>query len=377
MAVVALVVPLATACKGGEALEPNTAVQRQLQDVLDHAVSNPDVVLPGAIAHYRSPAFASWTGTAGLGDVDAGVAMRPHDKYRGGSLTKPLLATVVLQHVEEGTLTLEQTLPELLPQTVTDRIPNADRITLRMLLSHTSGIAEWSTPQMDLRAVTEPLRVWEPDEFIDAASHLPPTFEPGTSWSYSNTNYTLVGMVLDRAIGQPWRAQIRERVIEPLGLDSTSLPEPGDPSIDGHYARGYHPVDGAVVDLTLMDPSMADAAGGHALITRAEDLGRFLDSLLAGELFTHDATLTEMLTMVQTPADGGPTHFYGLGIESYIIDGVEVIGHGGGAGGYNNGIFHVPDDGATIVLNVNTGDSDANIHEVILPALQIVAADAK
>lgn len=373
-AVIAAALPLAMACADDD-LEPNTDIEEQLQDVLDAAVANPDVVLPGAIAHYHHASYAPWSGAAGLADADVGDAMQPHDKYRGGSLTKPMLAVVTLQHVEEGTLDLDQTLPELLPENLIAGIANAERITLRMLLRHTSGVPEWSTDDMDLQAMSDPGRVWRAEEFLEFIAGQPAQFEPGTAWRYTNTNYTLVGMVLERAGGASWRQQVRERILEPLDLESTSLPDPGDPSIAGDFARGYQPLGDQVLDLTHMDPSMAGAAGGHALITTAENLARFLEAVLAGQLFADEASLAEMTTMVDAP-QGGPPHWYGLGIESYDIDGVRVIGHGGGTAGYNNGMFHVPARETTIVTSVNTGDADANVDNVILPALLIAVSDA-
>ena len=248
---------------------PNAAVEAQLQHVLDGSVAKPDVMLPGAIAYYHNPAYRPWSGAAGLGEVPAQVTMRPGDRFRAGSVLKTFLATVTMQHVEAGTLSLDQTLPALLPETVTARIAGADRITLRMLLNHTSGIPEWTSPEIDAQIIANPAHIWTTDEIIDIASAQPPTFEPGTSWSYSNTNYTLIGLVIERAAGKSWRAQVRERVFQPLGLSNTSLPEPGDITVGADYAHGYQQLESGVADLSAIDPSMAGAAGGHALVTTA------------------------------------------------------------------------------------------------------------
>jgi len=367
---VALVIPVVVSCRNDSEPEPNVPVQEVLQRILDDAVDQPDVLLAGAVLHYRHPAYAPWSGAAGWGDTEANVAMRPHDKFRAGSILKPFVAAVVLQHVEAGTLALEQTLPELLPQDVTESIANADRITLRMLLNHTSGIPEWLTAEVLQRIVTEPTHTFTAGEYLDIAAELPASFEPGTSWSYSNTNYTVLGLVIEQATEQDWRVQIRERIIQPLGLDDTSLPEPGDTSIEGDYAHGYQAIAGDVIDFTNVDPSMAGAAGGHALVTTAEDLGRFLDALLAGGLFSEEATLTEMMTMVEAMDESGLPHRYGLGIASYTLpDGTEVIGHGGGTAGYSTMMFHAPAYDTTIVASSNTGDYFANALQVFIPAV--------
>src|SRR5689334_10045930 len=208
----ALLMITLAACGDDAKLEPNVVVQERLQAILDGAVSNPNVALPGSIVHYRNPAFSTWSGAAGLGDLRAKVAMRSHDTFRGGSLTKPFLATVTLQHVEEGTLSLDQTLIELLPEREADRIEKAEEITLRMLLNHRSGIPEWLTPEVGMRVIANPAYVWTAEELIDLSSAQPRSFEPGQAYSYSNTNYTVLGRVLEHALGKSWRAQVRERV---------------------------------------------------------------------------------------------------------------------------------------------------------------------
>jgi D-alanyl-D-alanine carboxypeptidase len=368
---------LLLACADDPPRQPNTAVEEQLQQVLDGSVARPEVMLPGAIAHYRSSGYRPWSGAAGLGEISRAAAMGPQDHFRAGSVLKTFLATVTLQHVEEGALSLDQKLPALLPDTVTGRIASADQISLRMLLDHTSGIPEWVTAEVEARVIADPGRIWTADEALEIAARRPPDHAPGASWKYSNTDYTLIGLVLDRVGGKSWRAQIRERVLDRLGLSSTSLPEPGDRTIPGPYAHGYQALDGAVRDLTCIDPSMAGAAGGHALVTTAQDLGRFLDALLAGELFAHPATLTAMTTMVDAPHESGLPHRYGLGLEEFTLPGgATVIGHAGSTGGYAVMMFRIPARDATLVTAVNTQDLFANALQVFIPAVEVVVGSS-
>lgn len=365
-------------CGEGSTPAHNARVEAGLQKVLDQAVAKPGVFLPGAIAYYRSPAYAPWSGSAGLGDLQAQIPMRSEDRIRAGSILTTFVATVTLQHVEEGTLSLDQTLTELLPASVTDRVANADRISLRMLLNHTSGIPDWLTPEFDTTVASDPARIWTADEMIDMAAGLPASFPPGTSWSYSNTNYTLVGMVLDRAGGKSWRAQVRERVLGPLGLTSSSLPEPGDRTVPGDCAHGYQDVGGTPVDLSLVDPSMAGAAGGNSLITTVHDLARFIDALLVGRLFARRETLVEMTTMVEAPNGTGLPHRYGLGLEAYdSIGGTTVIGNSGGAAGYATMMFQIPTRATTLVTSVNTSDLFVNALEVFIPSVDVITALAQ
>jgi D-alanyl-D-alanine carboxypeptidase len=363
------------ACDDGSTLPPNSPVETGLQQVLDQAVARPDVMIPGAIAHYRNATHAPWSGSAGLGELQERVALRPTDRIRAGSILKTFLATVTLQHVEEGTLSLEQTLPQLLPPVVTDRVRNAGQITLRMLLNHTSGVPDWVTHEVEGQVAGNPARIWTDDEAIALAAQLPGAFPPGSRWSYSNTNYTLVGLVLDRLGGAPWRDQVRTRVLDRLGLRSTQLPQPGDRTITSEYAHGYLDVDGRPLDLSTVDPSMAGASGGNAMVTTAQDLARFLDALLAGRLFQRPETLTAMTTMMDAPDESGLPHRYGLGLESFDLPGLPtIIGHSGGAAGYATMMFRIPSRATTLVTAVNTGDMFANALQVFIPACQVIVA---
>jgi D-alanyl-D-alanine carboxypeptidase len=266
----------------------------------------------------------------------------------------------------------------MLPAAVTSRIAQADRITLRMLLNHTSGIAEWDTPDVDVRVVSDPGHVYTTDEIIDLAARQPSSFEPGTSWSYSNTNYTLVGLVLDGAGGQSWRALVRERVLKRLVLSHTFLPEPGDRTMADPYAHGYQDVSGTMVDLSAVDPSMAGAGGGHAMVTTIQDLARFLEALLGGELYARPDTLVAMTTMVEAPNESGLPHRYGLGLESYDLPGgATIVGNSGGTAGYATMMYRIPASDTTLVTSVNTSDMFANALEVYIPAVQAITAPAR
>lgn len=363
----------ATACDSDEPRPANPAVESGLQQVVDQAIAKPDIVLPGAIVHYRDPGYAAWTGSAGVGDVSAKTPMGAQDQIRAGSVLKTFLSTITLQHVEEGTLSLDQPLTALLPTTVTDRVANAEQITLRMLLNHTSGIPEWVTPDVDAAVAADPARIWSEDEIISLSARVPPWFPPGTSWRYSNTNYTLVGLILDRAGGKSWREQVRERVFAPLGLTSSHLPEPGDHQLTGPVAHGYQPVNGSLIDLTATDSSMAGAAGGNALLTTTQDLARFLDALLAGRLFRHPETLAAMKTMVEAPNEAGLPHRYGLGLESYDLpSGVSVLGNSGGAAGYTVMMYQLTGTQTILVTATNTSDLFTNALDVFIPASGVV-----
>ena len=247
--------------------------------------------IPGAILYVQRSGRGSWAGAAGLGRLDPDVAIRPGDRFRAGSIVKPFVATTVLQLVERGRFTLDDALTDVLPADVTDRFPNASKITVRMLLGHRSGLPEWDSPAVDAAAVRHPGRVWKVSEFLDLAAAKKPVFPPGTRYEYSNTDYTLLGLIIEHATGRSWRQEVTDRIIRPLGLEATVLPAPGNRSPMGPYAHAYFEVNGKLLDVSNVDPSFAGAAGANALVTTAPDLVRFLDALLAGRLFRHPTTL--------------------------------------------------------------------------------------
>jgi D-alanyl-D-alanine carboxypeptidase len=347
-------------------LDPRLA--HQLARVLRDALRDPSVHAPGAALHVRSPRLGRWTGVTGLGQVATKVQMRPGDQFRAGSIMKPFVSVVVLQLVEQGRLRLDTRLPDVLPADVVDRFPTAPDVTVRMLLSHRSGIAEWDRPEQDEYAARHPSHVWTIAEILDLAAAEPPAFAPGTAYSYCNTDYNLLGLVIDRVSGGSWRHEISRRVVRPLRLAHTSLPAPGDLSIKGPHAHGYLELDGRMVDRTRLDPSMAGAAGGSALVTTVQDLARFWDALLDGRLFRHPETLKEMLTFGPTPGD--VTSGYGLGVEQYTLPGgIELIGHLGGAGTYRAFVGRQRPQGVTIAFAMNYEDDPSPLIVPVVEAL--------
>ena len=316
----------------------NTELASNLQAALEAAFQSSDTSFPGALLHVRSPESNPWSGAVGLGEIETAAAMAPHDRFRAGSVMKPFVAVVALQLVEEGRFSLDDPMTAVLPVRATSRFSASDQITVRMLLNHTSGIPEWLTDEAAAEIATNPTRVRTVDEYLRLAAVQEPYFPPGKGFTYSNTDYNLLGLAIEQATGRSWREEIRERVIEGLHLDDTLLPEPGDLSIPGNYAHGYMDMGGNLVDMTGIDPSMAGAAGGHGLVTTTRDLACFLEAVLAGKLFQEAGTLDEMLTFVDMSQEASPSGLavgYGLGVRKLLLPGsIEMLGHAGTTGGY-------------------------------------------
>jgi D-alanyl-D-alanine carboxypeptidase len=332
---------------------------------------DPGTTAPGAILHVHGPKLGAWTGVAGLGRVAPDVPMRPRDRFRAGSIAKPFVSVVVLQLAERGRLSLDARLPELLPASVTGRFPTAPDVTVRMLLGHRSGIPEWDLPAVDAQLARHPAKVWKVSEFLDLAAAQPPVFPPGTGFSYSNTNYNLLGLIIEQITGRSWRHAVTRRVIRPLRLMRTDLPAPGDRSIQGAHAHGYGELDGKTIDLTRIDPSFAGAAGACALVTTVQNLARFGDALFKGRLFRHRATLRSMLDLAPAQGEGGLSG-YGLGIERYSLPGgLELVGHLGGTAGYRSFFGRVRPLGVTMTFVMNALDDPTPLVLAAVHALAV------
>jgi len=365
---------------GGGLVQAQESMTTQLQMVLEDAVNSPETAFPGVTLYVKSPDLGTWTGAAGLSNMETSIAMKSDDKFRAGSTIKPMIAVIILQLVEEGKFSLDDPMTAVLPESVTSKFTYSDQITVRMLLNHTSGMADCIGPVMN-EIIADTAKVWEVDEWLDIAAAQDPYFAPGEDWIYSNTDYILLGLVIEQATGRSWRAEFRKRIIEELNLENTLLPEPGDLSIPGNYAHGYMDLGAGLVDVTGVDPSMADAAGGSALVTTTIDLARFLDAVLAGEFFQNTGTLEEMLTFVDVPEGNTPIIGlvgYGLGMMKSSFPGnIEMVGHSGDTAGFSTFAFHLPAEGITVSGVVNDMDPSGILLRVLSPSLEELIPDFK
>ncbi|MEU7582470.1 serine hydrolase domain-containing protein [Streptomyces sp. NPDC041068] len=313
---------------------------------------------PGVTAQ-ATDRHGPWNAAAGIGDLDRGTPRGEHDRYRVGSITKTFVATVLLQLEAEGRLDLDDTVGKWLPGVVEGNGHDGDRITLRQLLNHTSGIFD-VTSDGDFRQMvfTEDFLkhrydTWTSEQLVAVAMRHKPDFAPGTAWKYSNTNYVLAGMIIEKATGTPYARQIRQRVIKPLGLRATSVPGT-DPAMPKPSSRAYTKLsdapDAKNHDVTELNPSVAGAAG--EMISNSADLNRFYTALLRGRLLPKKQ-LAEMMTTVPK-GDDQPGRRYGLGLEPFATSCSTVAwGHGGGIHGSSSGAASTADGTHALAVNFN------------------------
>ncbi|MGZ0149150.1 serine hydrolase domain-containing protein [Kribbella sp. WER1] len=309
----------------------------------------PDVPAVGVVAEVRDGGRV-WRGTSGVAELGTSRAVPAQGRFRAGSISKTFVATVVLQLVGEGRMRLDDSVERWLPGVV----PNGENITVRELLNHTSGIYDYkNTLAMPPNAefYTYQYRTWTAAEQIARAVAHPPVFDkPGSQFNYSNTNYLLLGEIIEKVTGHTYGVEIERRLIRPLGLRGTSMPGTST-AILGAHMHGYVPKDGGLVDFTDMNPSLFGAAG--ELISTTHDLNRFFAALLGGRLLP-----PRLLHEMKTPGVEGGT--YGLGLSWHDTScKVRVYGNDGDALAYQAYSYATEDTRRQVTVAV-TPDFTAN-----------------
>lgn len=301
-----------------------------LQEKLDGVVA---VSAVGALAEVRD-GHRVWRGGSGVAVRETSQPVPVQGRFRVGSITKTFVATVVLQLVAQGKLRLDDSVERWLPGVV----PNGKHITVRQLLNHTSGLYDYrltlprpGSPEfLDLR-----WRSLTPDELMAPALAHDPVFKrPGSAYSYSNTNYLLVGEIIQKVTGHSYSDEIEHRLIKPLGLSGTTMPRTS-PWIDGPHPHGYLQTDAGLIDYTEMNPTLFGAGGD--MISTASDLNKFFAALLDGDLLP-----ARLLKEMKTPGTEQGT--YGLGLSWHKTScGTPVYGNDGDSLAYQAYSFSTED----------------------------------
>ncbi|WP_405161811.1 beta-lactamase family protein [Nocardia sp. NBC_01499] len=323
---------------------------------------------PGALLEV-SDAHGRTVLTSGVANIETHAPIAEDSRFRIGSMTKMFVATVVLQLVGEDRVALDAPVEQYLPGLIRGNGNDGHDITVRQLLQHTSGLPDYLDYLNQEQVLNDPLQHHDPLELVQLALANPRLFPPGTGWQYSNTDYLLAGMLIEKITGRPYGEAIDQRIIGPLGLRDTSVP--GDePSIPGDHPQGYvkHGNSGTI-DLTEFNASVAGAAGG--MISSATDLNQFIDSLVNGRLLNPPELQAMMTTR---PTGDSSQDAYGLGLQSTPLPcGGLYWGHDGGIPGFQT-IGATTTDGrtATMMTNLYPGENeaqDADIRTTLATAL--------
>jgi len=279
----------------------------------------------------------------GMANLEHSVAVTPETVFHIASISKNILAAVVLQLVDEGKLRLDDDVTKYVPEAPTQGY----HVTVRQLLNHTSGI--YSFTSLPDAANNERFELTH-EQVLGLIKDKPFEFEPGTRWRYDNAAFYLAGMVVERVTKQEYGAYVREHVFKLLGMSSASLCYAR--MVVPHLASGYEVEGGALVNAAFMSWKLAFAAG--AICATATDLLKWEAALDTGRVLTRSS-----LALMRTPitlADGTKID-YGLGTRMGSLDGHRMLGHTGSGGGFRNVFESFPDDHLTIVILVNMGDA--------------------
>lgn len=323
-----------------------------------------EFLLPGAVAVLETP-NGTVTATYGTTERDGGDPVSANDHIRVGSNTKTWTATVILQQVQEGNLSLSDPVSDHRPD-----VPNGDEITVEQLLNMRSGLYNYTeTPELNRAMDEDPQRQWTPDELLALAFENPPYFPPGEGYHYSNTNYVLLGLIAEQIDGRPLAQIFDERLFRTVRSTDTSFPDASTNTLPAPFARGYFYgtnmltlTDPALpqnmqsearagtlepADVTDTNPSWAWAAG--AGISTAADLSAWVQALVDGTLLDPGLQEQRMNSVQSTDPSNPQAPGYGWGIAKMG----PMYGHTGELPGYNSFMGSDPENDVTLVVWAN------------------------
>ncbi|MFE5209648.1 serine hydrolase domain-containing protein [Streptomyces sp. NPDC056600] len=320
-------------------------------------------------AQIRVGGHGAWLGTAGVRDLDTGAPALRHARFRAGSTTKIVTASMVLQLAAEGRIGLDRPVQRYLPGLFPDSFAP---MTVRQLLNHTSGLK----PGASFGDTTEDM--WEhrfetmtPQEVVAGSVAAGPGATPGTVQRYSNIHYVVLGLMIEKVTGDTLAHQAQVRVFRPLGMRDSYFPVNGDPRIHGPHNRGYERIGGRLTDVT--DWNMTDRFAAGDLISSTADLETLLVSLFRGKVVP-GPYLDQMFEVPEVKDyDTGEDATIGLGLERFVNPaGLEIWGKTGSRPGYHTVIAATRDLSRTVVYSVNStdarGDGNAIAQRFAFPA---------
>jgi D-alanyl-D-alanine carboxypeptidase len=338
-----------------------------LQATIDAAVH--ELLIPGAVVFLRTPrgTFAVSYGTTQLGTTNR---PRPDTNFRIASNTKTMTSAVILQLAQERKLNLTDPVSKFVPG-----VPNGNNITVAQLLEMRSGLYNYTNaPEIAASIDRDPTKVWTPQELLAIAFAHPPNFPPGTAFEYSNTNYALLGVIIERVDGKQLARAMQDRLFGPLRMQNTALPASNVNTLPAPYSHGYLYGSSSVAlvgtppyspdvkaaaragtlkpnDYTNVNHSFAAAAGG--VVSTAEDLATWIQALATGRVL--DATYQRQWLNSPRPEDpskpDGQTYGFGIGQLRWSAN--VIYFHGGETAGYNSFIGHDIANQMTLVVWTN------------------------
>ena len=315
-----------------------------------------------------------WKGASGMADGKTEVMTADH-KIKIASIGKTFTATVILQLIEEGYVDLEDTIGSLLDNSIVkldslhifDGTAYGREVTVRQLLSHTSGIADYmEDPRFIPDVLEDPQKQWSPskilEKYYEYRTNEKAAFPPGEGFNYSDVNYVLLAMIIEQVTGETYHAQLESRIFEPLGMSNSYLEYYEEPRGDKPLSHAYLSTLDLVTDVnTSMD------WGGGGVVSTCEELNTFFRALINGRLFKKESTLRQMLAAVE--GRGGSDYDYGFGIMKRSLHGLTFYGHGGA---YDCDIYYCPEKNICVCMSLNQMETLGKRDELLLQAIKLI-----
>jgi len=332
-----------------------SALVQTLQTKLDEwhkAGSFPGATLGVVLANGESLSLA-----VGYSDREAKIPMKPNNRMLAGSVGKTFAAATALQLIHEGKIQLDDKIEKYLGnEPWFARLPNGKDITIRNLMNHTSGLVRYEFKEQFTKDLTaNPNKVWKPAELVAYLLDEKPPFEPGKGWDYSDTNYIVLGMIIEKVTGRKFYDEANRRLIKPLKLGDT-IPQDGPrlKNVVQGYAGPNNPfggTDAMIVNGSFsINPQFEWTGGGYA--STASDLARWAKMIYEGKAFS-SSLLPTVLDGVAAPMLGRETK-YGLGVIIRQTAQGTSYGHSGFFPGYMTDMMYFPDQKIAVAVQVNT-----------------------
>ena len=337
------------------AQNPPQNVIDDIQNILNSARTTQQS--PGAVLSINAVGRWNYTWGSGVRDVVTNTPVTGIERFRAGSVTKNFTATSILKLASQGILNLDDPISLWLPPTIMNVIPNGNLITIRNLLNHTSGMADYvNDPNNTIVGVfiNDPFTQFSIEDIMTTYfAPLNPTGVPSTStFSYTNTGYALLGKIIESTSGLSYKQYFQQNIFSPLNLTNTSVPATGEYDISGIHLNGYFASQtNPYNDITLENTSWANSAG--EIISTAPDLNKYFKNLLEGNIIP--ISYVNMMTNFSSTNAG-----YGFGCYQIEADGVQWYGHNGGIPGYGTNMFYSPTLNTYVSNNYNYEDADIN-----------------
>lgn len=350
-------------------------VSQKLQALVDSMIDiQSEDPIHNAVLLVECPKI-KWKGAAGMAD---GIeeAMTADHKFKIASIGKTFTATLVLQLTEEGMLNLDDTIAKFLdvPAVKLDSLhiyqgsAYGRQITIRQLLSHTSGIADYmEDPRFINDVLANPKKMWSPSKILEIyyeyGTNEKALFPPGDSFNYSDVNYVLLAILVEQVTGKTYQAQLASRIFDPLGMKNSYLEYYEEPKGNNPLSHAYL----STIDL-ITDVNTSMDWGGGGIVSTCEELNTFFRALIDGKIFKQESTLQQMLGAADE-GNGGTDYTYGLGIMKRSIHGLTFYGHGGA---YDCDVYYCPEKNICVCMSLNQMSTHGKRDKLLQQAIKLV-----